>query len=85
LLRGHVASGDLVFVGGEGSQDFGLLALRDLEEVQGPSEFRCDLIEFCWRYPEVPVGLSRPSGVVPGLVAMNLKGPPETSQAHNVH
>jgi len=40
-----VAGGDLVFVGGEGCQDFGLLGLRDLEEVQGPSEFRCDLID----------------------------------------
>jgi len=39
-------SGDLVLVGGEGCQDFGLLALRYLEEVQGPSELRCDLIEF---------------------------------------
>ena len=28
-----VAGGDLVFVGGEGCQDFALLALRDLEEV----------------------------------------------------
>jgi hypothetical protein len=40
-----VAGGDLVFVGGEGCQDFALLALRNLEEVQGPSEFRCDLID----------------------------------------
>jgi hypothetical protein len=52
-----VAGGDLVFVGGEGCQDFGLLGLRDLEEGQGPSEFRCDLIEFCGGDPEVPVGL----------------------------
>jgi hypothetical protein len=43
--------------GGEGCQDFGLLALRDLEEVQSPSELRCDLIEFCGGDPEVPVGL----------------------------
>lgn len=42
-----VAGGDLVLVGGEGCQDFGLLPLWNLEEVQGPSEFRCDLIEFC--------------------------------------
>jgi hypothetical protein len=34
-----VAGGDLVFVGGKGCQDFGLLALRHLDEVQGPSEF----------------------------------------------
>jgi hypothetical protein len=52
-----IAGGDLVLVGGEGCQDFGLLALRDLGEVQGPSEFRCDLIEFCGGDPEVPMGL----------------------------
>ena len=39
-------SGDLALVGGEGRQDFGLLTLRDLEEIQGPSELRCDLIKF---------------------------------------
>jgi hypothetical protein len=38
-------------VGGEGRQDFGLLTLRDLEEIQGPSEFRCDLIKFFWGDP----------------------------------
>src|SRR5262245_20133061 len=27
---------------------------------------------------------SRPSGVAPGLVAVNLNGPPETSQTHSV-
>ena len=46
-----VAGGDLAFVGGEGGQDFGLLTLRDLEEIQGPSELRCDLIKFCWGDP----------------------------------
>jgi hypothetical protein len=45
LTGRDVAGRDLVFVGGEGCQDFGLLAFRDLCEVQGPSEFRCDLIE----------------------------------------
>jgi hypothetical protein len=30
---GVIASGDLVFVGGESCQDFGLLALRDLDGV----------------------------------------------------
>jgi hypothetical protein len=39
LSGSNVAGGDLVFVGGEGCQYFGLLARRDLEEVQGPSEF----------------------------------------------
>jgi hypothetical protein len=32
-------------MGSKGGQDFGLLALWDLEEVQGSSEFRCNLIE----------------------------------------
>jgi hypothetical protein len=32
-LARDVTGGDLIFVGGEGCQDFGLLALRDLEEV----------------------------------------------------
>jgi hypothetical protein len=41
-LRGlDVAGGDLAFVGGEGGQDLGLLTLRDLEGIQGPSELRC--------------------------------------------
>jgi hypothetical protein len=30
----------------KGRQDFVLLALRHLDEVQGPPEFRCHLIEF---------------------------------------
>lgn len=41
-----IAGGDLVLVGGEGCQDFGLLALRYLEDVQGPFKLCCDLIEF---------------------------------------
>ena len=52
-----IAGGDLAFVSGKGGQDFGLLTLRNFEEIQGPSELRCDLIKFCWRDPEVPVGL----------------------------
>ena len=42
-----VTGGDLVFVGSERRQHLALLALWDLEEVQGPSEFCCELIEFC--------------------------------------
>jgi hypothetical protein len=56
LLAG-VASCDLIFMGGEGGQDFGLLALRNLEEVQGPSEFRGHRIEFRGGDPKVPVRL----------------------------
>ena len=65
-----VAGGDLVFVGGEGCQN-GLLAPRDLDEVQGPSEFRCDLIKFCARIRRSRWASLRPSGVVPGLMAVN--------------
>ena len=52
-----VTGGDLVLVGGEGCQDFGLLALWDLGEVQGPSEFCCDLIKFCGGDAKVPMCL----------------------------
>ena len=41
-----VAGSDLALVSGEGCEDFGLLALRNLEMIQGPSELRCDFIEF---------------------------------------
>ena len=37
LIDGDVAGGDLIFVGGEGCQDFALLALRDLCEIKGAS------------------------------------------------
>jgi len=43
----NVAGSDLVLVGGEGCKHFRLFALRNLEVIQGPSELRCDLIEFC--------------------------------------
>ncbi len=42
----HVPSGDFVLVGRECCQDFGLLALRDLEEVKSASEFCGHLVEF---------------------------------------
>src|SRR5215203_2786297 len=61
-------------MGAEGCQDFGLLALRDLEDVQGPSEFRCDLIEFCGGDPEVPVGLLKAEGRCAGLGGCELEG-----------
>ena len=70
-----VAGSDLFFVGGEGCQDFALLALRDLEEVQGPSEFGCDLIEFCGGNPEVPVGLLKAERRRAGLGGRELEGP----------
>ena len=61
-------------MGGEGREHFALLALRYLEEVQGPSELRCDLIEFCGEIRRSRWASSRLSGVVPGLVAVYWKG-----------
>jgi hypothetical protein len=55
-----VADGDFVLVGSEGRQDFALLALRNLHMAEGPSEFGCDLIEFCRRDPQVPVSFLKP-------------------------
>jgi hypothetical protein len=62
-------------MGGKRCQDFGLLALRDLEDVQGPSEFRCDLIEFRRGYPEVPVRLLKAERRRPGLGGGELERP----------
>jgi hypothetical protein len=70
-----VAGGDLVFVSGEGCEDFGLLGLRNLGEVQGPSEFRCDLIEFCGGDPQVPVGLFKAERRLAWLGGRELEGP----------
>src|SRR6185503_9772980 len=70
-----VACGDLVLVGGEGCQDFGLLALRDLDEIQSSSEFRCDFIEFCRGDPKVPVGLLKAERRFAGLGRRVLEGP----------
>jgi hypothetical protein len=70
-----VAGGDLAFVGGEGGQDFGLLTLRDLEEIQGPSELRCHLIKFCRGDPEVPVGLFKAEPRRAGLGGRKLERP----------
>src|SRR6476620_2120552 len=70
-----VAGGDLVLVGGEGCQDFAFLALRYLEEVQGPTEFRCDLIEFCRGNSKVPVGLLKAERRRAGLGGLELEWP----------
>ena len=78
LFGRHVAGGDFVLVGGEGREHFVFLTLRDLEEIEGPSEFRRDLIEFCGEMRRSRWASSSPSGAEPGLVAVNWKGPPET-------
>ena len=59
----------------EGCQDFGLLALRDLGEVQASSELRCDLIEFRGGDPEIPVGLLKAERRLAGLGRRELVGP----------
>ena len=74
-MLGDVASSDLILVGGESCQDFGPLAWGDLDEVQGPSEFCCDLIEFCGRNPEVPVGFLKTERRRAGLGGRVLEGP----------
>ena len=43
----NVAGCNLAFVGSKGCQDFCLLALGYLQEIQSPSKFRCDFIELC--------------------------------------
>src|SRR5687768_5334218 len=75
LLTATIAGGDLAFVGGEGCQDFGLLAFRNLDEVQGPSEFGCDLIELGGRDPEVPMRLLEAERRRAGLCGLELEGP----------
>src|SRR4029450_10257859 len=72
----NVAGGDLVFVGGEGCQDFGLLTLWDLEEIQGPSEFGCDFIKFCRGDPEFPVGFFQTERRRAGLSGRKFERPP---------
>ena len=75
LIGRDVAGGDLVFVGGESCQDFGLLALRDLGEIKAPSEFRGDLIEFCGGDLEVAVGLLKAKRSLARLGGRELEGP----------
>src|SRR5262245_3749618 len=75
LGRRDVAGDDLVFVGGEGCQDFGLLALRDLGKVQAPSEFCCHRIKFCGGDAEVPMGLLKAERRLAGLGGRELEGP----------
>jgi hypothetical protein len=61
-------------VGGEGSEDFALLALRDLEEVEGPSKFRCNFIEFRGRDAKVPMGLLKAEWRLARLGRRELEG-----------
>ena len=83
-LSANVAGGDFVLVGGEGCQDFGLLRFGTLKKssvrpssAATSSNSAGEILRSRW-------ASSRPSGVEPGLVAVNWKGPPETSQTHSV-
>jgi hypothetical protein len=75
LGRRDVAGRDLVLVGGKGCQDFGLLAFRDLGEVQRPSKFGCNLIEFGGGNPEIAVSLLQAERRLAGLGGGELEGP----------
>jgi hypothetical protein len=69
------AGDDLVFVGSEGCQDFVLLTLRDLGEVQAFCEFLRDRIEFVGRDLEVSMGLLKPKQCLARLGGRELEGP----------
>ena len=62
-----VAGGNLAFVGGKGGKNFVGLGFRDLEYRQGPSGFRCNLVEFCGRDPQIPVRRLKPERCGVGL------------------
>jgi hypothetical protein len=79
LSARDIAGGDLVFVGGEGCQDFGFLALRDLREVQGPPEFSCDLIEFCRGDPAAANRVASESNVSADPTWISVGGKPRKS------
>ncbi len=74
-VLGDVADRDLILVGGESCQDFGLLALRDLDGVKGATEFCRDLIEFCRRDAEAPVRFLKTKRRRAGLGGRVLEGP----------
>ena len=75
-LGGRDVTGrDLVLVGGKGCQDFGLLAFRDLGEVQRPSKFGYDLIEFGRGNLEMPMGLLQANGRLAGPGGGELERP----------
>jgi hypothetical protein len=46
LFERDIAGSDLILVGGEGCEDFGLLSFRNFDEIKRASEFRSHLIEF---------------------------------------
>ena len=81
-LRARCITGsDLVFVRSEGSQDFALLAFRDLEKVQGPPEFRSDLIKLCGRDAEIPVGFLKAERCGTGFGGYELEGSNDSDAA----
>src|SRR6185503_19373434 len=75
LCGRDVTGGDLLFVRGEGRQDFALLALRNLSEIQAPSEFRGDLIELGWGDLQIAVGLLKAKRSLARLGGRELERP----------
>lgn len=73
-LLSAVTGGDFFFVGGEGSQYFLLLRFRNLEVGQGPSEFRCHLIEFLRRNLQIAVGFFQTECGLAGLGGVEFEG-----------
>jgi hypothetical protein len=74
-LRLDVAGGDLAFVGGKGCQDFRLLTLWDLKEIEGPSKLRCNLIKFRRGDAEVAVSFLKAKRCRARLGGCELEGP----------
>src|SRR5262245_20828430 len=75
LCGRDIASRDLVFVGSKGRQDFGLLAFRDFEKIQRPTELRRNLIELYRRDPQVSVRLLKTERRAAGFGGRELEGP----------
>src|ERR1041385_8432149 len=75
LCDRDVTGGDFFFVSSERRQNFGLLSLWHLDEVQGPPKFRCHLIEFCGGNAEIPVGLFKSERRRAGLGGRKLVWP----------
>src|SRR5262245_8543106 len=75
LTGRDIAGGDLILVGCKRSQDFGSLALRDLDNIQRPSELRRNLIEVCGRDPAVSMGFRKTERRPAWVGRCKLKGP----------
>ena len=77
--RGRVALGYLILVYCEGAKDFFLLALRDLDEIQGASELPATSSNSAGEILKPRCASSRPSLLFPGFVEVYWNGPPEAA------